>query len=104
MKQSKLRRRRVIRYAIFIGLIAGPVVAGKQLKPDVLRNLGNSMPLKDQFRLMQPNGQNNKNTNGTAATGTGRDGYTGALTRTSTDGATGGGKATATGGAKIKLF
>ena len=109
MKQSKLRRRRVIRYAIlffvllavFIGLIAGPVVAGKQLGSTFLRNLGSRLPMNGQFRLMQPNGQDNRNTNGTTMTGTGRPDYSGALTRTTS---ASGSRATATSNGRIRLL
>jgi 1,3-beta-glucan synthase len=60
LKQTKLRRRRVIRYAIlyfvilvlFIALIAGPIVAGKYLK------LGMEIPME----LLQPVGLNNNDT------------------------------------------
>lgn len=59
IKQTKLRKRRVIRYSVlyfalfvvFIGLIAGPLVAGKNVKlPDI--------PLD----LAQPTGFNNNDT------------------------------------------
>jgi 1,3-beta-glucan synthase len=63
MKQTKLRKRRVIRYAIlyfflliiFLCLIVGPIVAGKFLKLDI----GNSIPMQ----IMQPTGYNNNDTN-----------------------------------------
>ncbi|KNB00038.1 1,3-beta-glucan synthase [Fusarium oxysporum f. sp. lycopersici 4287] len=102
MKQSKLRRRRVVRYAIlyftllvvFIALIAGPIVAGKYMPPNTISDALGSLP----FNLVQPNNLNNDNTNSTMATGTGMVGYTGAgLTKTKT-----GADASATG--KIKLF
>ncbi|KAK5993119.1 1,3-beta-glucan synthase component FKS1 [Cladobotryum mycophilum] len=85
LKQSKLRRRRVIRFAIlyfvllvvFVALIAGPVYLGKTtMGPQISGKLsgiaGNS------FRLVQPNGQDRDNTNGTSQTGTGNPSYTGA--------------------------
>jgi len=61
LKQTKLRKRRVIRYAIlyfvllvvFLGLIIGPVIVGKQLK---FPKLG--LPME----IMQPTGYNNNNT------------------------------------------
>jgi 1,3-beta-glucan synthase len=61
LKQTKLRRRRVIRYAIlyfvllviFIALIVGPVVAGKYLD---FSNMGIPM------QLLQPTGLNNNDT------------------------------------------
>lgn len=78
MKQSKLRRRRVVRYAIlyfvllilFVALIAGPIVAGKFLD---LKSFAKQIPMN----LMQPN-QNateRNNTLGEKKTGTGRPGY-----------------------------
>ena len=78
MKQSKLRRRRVVRYAIlyfvllvlFVALIAGPLVAGKFLD---MKDFGKQIPMN----LMQPN-QNateRNNTLGEKKTGTGRAGY-----------------------------
>lgn len=103
MKQSKLRRRRVVRYAIlyftllvvFIALIAGPIVAGKYMPPNTISGVLGDIA---GFRLYQPNDLNNDNTNSTMATGTGMQGYTGAgLTKTKT-----GADASATG--KIKLF
>jgi 1,3-beta-glucan synthase len=62
MKQTKLRKRRVIRYAIlyffllvvFLCLIVGPIVAGKYLKLDI----GDSIPMD----IMQPTGFNNNDT------------------------------------------
>lgn len=94
MKQSKLRRRRVTRFAIlyfvllavFIGLVAGPIVAGKQIPKAMLQSLGKSASMGGKFRLMQPNGQDNDNTNGTLATGTDRTGYSGAFTKSTTSG------------------
>ncbi|KAI9878450.1 MAG: 1,3-beta-D-glucan synthase [Pleopsidium flavum] len=67
LKQSKLRKRRVIRFAIlyfmllivFVALIVGPIVAGKFL------NKLPSIPLQ----LLQPTGQNNNDTSG-SQTGT----------------------------------
>ncbi|GJN76561.1 1,3-beta-D-glucan synthase [Purpureocillium lilacinum] len=86
-KQSKLRRRRVIRFAclyfamlaLFVGLLVGPVIAGKKMPPDTLNSLGNSVSLGGKLYLLQPN-LDKDNTNGTTQTGTGRDGYTGAYT------------------------
>ena len=60
LKQTKLRRRRVIRYAIlyfvllvvFLGLVVAPAVAGKYLP-----SLG-TIPLE----LLQPTGLNNNDT------------------------------------------
>jgi 1,3-beta-glucan synthase len=86
MKQSKLRRRRVIRYAIlyfvmlvdFVGLIVGPIVAAKFIPKDVINNLLGDM------KLVQPTGLNNDNTRGDEPTGTGRPGYDGVGTKTQT--------------------
>jgi 1,3-beta-glucan synthase len=63
MKQTKLRKRRVIRYAIlyfflliiFLCLIVGPIVAGKFLKLDI----ADSIPMQ----IMQPTGYSNNDTN-----------------------------------------
>jgi 1,3-beta-glucan synthase len=60
LKQTKLRRRRVVRYAIlyffllvvFIALLVGPVVAGKFLKLTI------DIPMD----LLQPTGLNNNDT------------------------------------------
>ena len=98
MKQSKLRRRRVIRFAIFyyvmfvvfLALIVGPSVAGDKIPFDL-----STVDLP--FRLVQPNDLENDNTNGTSVTGTGRPNYSGVYQfSTESDG----------GGAtdKIKLF
>jgi 1,3-beta-glucan synthase len=81
MKQSKLRRKRVIRYSIlyfalliiFIGLIVGPIVAG----PLLPANLGDQVN-GFGFALYQPNNQNQNDTQGTKQTGTGSPNYTGA--------------------------
>lgn len=101
MKQSKLRRRRVVRYAIlyftllvvFIALIVGPIVAGKFIYPAIDSALS-GLP----FKLVQPTGLDRDYTNSTLATGTGREGYTGAGSKPSTTG----GDSSVTG--KIKLF
>jgi len=80
MKQSKLRRRRVFRYAVlyfvmlvvFVGMIVGPIVAGSKIPTkDISKSLGS-------FNLFQPTGQNNDDTLGTDMTGTGSVGYDGA--------------------------
>lgn len=67
LKQSKLRKRRVVRYAIlyftmlvlFVVLIVGPIVASKHI----------SLSL-DPDSLVQPTGLNNNDTSG-SQTGTG---------------------------------
>jgi 1,3-beta-glucan synthase len=71
LKQSKLRKRRVIRYSIlyffllvvFIALIVGPVVAGKFL----------TMSVAIPMQLLQPTGLNNNDTSG-SHTGTAQGG------------------------------
>lgn len=63
LKQTKLRKRRVVRYAIlyfvllvvFLAIIVGPIVAGKQLKLDV------NVPME----LLQPTGFSNNDTTNT---------------------------------------
>ncbi|KAM3088935.1 1,3-beta-D-glucan synthase [Clarireedia jacksonii] len=92
MKQSKLRKRRVWRYAVlyfvmlivFLALLVGPLVAGKMILTD---SLINSIPMK----LMQPIHQNNNDTLNRTETGTGA--VSGALA-----------SATSTGAAKVRLF
>ncbi|KAI1099843.1 glycosyltransferase family 48 protein [Jackrogersella minutella] len=80
MKQSKLRRRRVIRYAvlyfvmlvIFVALIAGPAVAGKQIGSSI-----NGQLSKLPIPLAQPVDQDINDTRNRTETGTGMPGYTG---------------------------
>jgi 1,3-beta-glucan synthase len=70
LKQTKLRKRRVVRYAIlyfvilivFLCLIVGPIVAAKFIQ--IPSNLADSLPLK----IMQPTGYNNNDTT-TSTTG-----------------------------------
>jgi len=86
MKQSKLRRRRVIRYAIlyfvmlvvFVGLIVGPIVAGKFIPKSTINDL-----LPD-LKLVQPDGLDHDDTQGDEPTGTGRPDYDGVGTVTQT--------------------
>ncbi|KAI1760916.1 glycosyltransferase family 48 protein [Hypoxylon sp. FL1150] len=81
MKQSKLRRRRVIRYAVmyfvmlvvFVALIVGPVVAGKQIPASLSKEISSKLP----FPLAQPAGQDIDDTKNHTQTGTGRVGYSG---------------------------
>jgi 1,3-beta-glucan synthase len=72
MKQSRLRKRRVWRFAILyfvllivgLALIVGPIVAGKNvLTPSLIK----SIPMD----LYQPNNLNNNDTLGRNETGTG---------------------------------
>lgn len=104
MKQSKLRRRRVIRYAIlyftllvvFIALVAGPAVVGKLMGESLSKTIEKMVPMQG---LVQPNYLHNNNTNSTLATGIKNPSYTGAgLTMTGSKRV----QASATG--KIKLF
>jgi len=107
LKQSKLRRRRVVRFAIllygmfvlFLALMIGPSVVGQNMEIDIEGILGKPL----NFRLVQPTGLDNDNTNGTTyLTGTGMDGYTGyAYTKSlATASSDGNGRPTD----KIKLF
>ncbi|KAK8007023.1 hypothetical protein PG989_001013 [Apiospora arundinis] len=80
MKQSKLRRRRVIRFAIlfftlffiFLALIIGPVIVAPIMGPKFFNDMvdKNMIPMG----LLQPANQTNNNTID-AETGTGRPGY-----------------------------
>jgi 1,3-beta-glucan synthase len=83
MKQSKLRRRRVIRYAIlyfvllvvFVGLIAGPVAYRKVVSEATLKGWYNSLNISKNMPLMQPNFLNNANTHASSETGTANPTY-----------------------------
>lgn len=85
MKQSKLRRRRVVRYAvlyfvlfvIFVALIAGPVALKKVLKEGDLKKFYETVNLKGSIGpLMQPNFLKNDDTQASSDTGTGAASYT----------------------------
>ena len=90
LKQSKLRRRRVIRYAIlyftmfvlFIALLIGPIFAQSHISGI---SLFKEDPSKT-FYLFQPWGLNNNNTNGTDVTGTGLNSAAAAATTTGSGG------------------
>jgi 1,3-beta-glucan synthase len=92
MKQSRLRKRRVWRFAILyfvllivaLALIVGPIVAGKQVLTD---SLIKSIPMD----LYQPNNLNNNDTQGRNETGTGAV-------------SSGGAAQTSASGAKVRLF
>ena len=97
MKQSKLRKRRVWRYAVlyftmfivFLALILGPIFT----KTQILN--GTSSIITDgskTYWLMQPINQNNNNTRNRTETGTGL--VSGAATTS----------AASTGAARIRLF
>lgn len=85
MKQSKLRRKRVFRYAIlyfvmlivFVALIVGPIVAGKQIPASVTDSLSST-------DLVQPTGQDNDDTMGRRETGVRAPGYSGPGLKTMT--------------------
>lgn len=92
MKQSKLRKRRVWRYAVlyfvmlsvFLAMLVGPIVAGSMILD------GTSSMTSDPSKFMylfQPVGLNNNDTNGTTETGTaisgGSPAETGAAAETS---------------------
>ena len=72
LKQSKLRKRRVWRYAVlyfvllilFVALLVGPIVAGSKI-------LSPSLEGKIPMNLFQPIGQNNNDTRNYNETGTG---------------------------------
>lgn len=78
MKQTKLRRRRVFRYAVlyfvllivFLALMVGPGVAGKYIPSSMFNML-------DSTDLVQPTGLNNDDTRGRLETGTKMPGYSG---------------------------
>jgi 1,3-beta-glucan synthase len=84
MKQTKLRRRRVVRYAIlyfvllvvFLALIVGPIVAGKYVPASLFKML-------DSTNLVQPTGLDNNDTRGKTPTGTGSPSYSGIWTSSS---------------------
>jgi 1,3-beta-glucan synthase len=95
MKQSKLRKRRVWRYAVlyfvllilFVAMLVGPIVAGSKI-------LGAGLTGHIPLNLYQPVGLHNNDTRNRTETGTGALGSGGASAT-----------ASATGGAKmIKLF
>lgn len=87
LKQSKLRRRRVFRYAVlyfvmlvvFLALVVGPVVAGKNIPTSLVKLVPEN--------LYQPldASPTNDNTENRTETGTGRAGYDGVgVTKTTT--------------------
>ncbi|KXX82404.1 hypothetical protein MMYC01_201347 [Madurella mycetomatis] len=85
MKQTKLRRRRVIRYAVlyfvmlvvFLALIVGPIVAGRYVPASLFD------PLADTG-LVQPTDLDNNDTRGRTPTGTRATDYSGVWTPSST--------------------
>lgn len=101
LKQSKLRRKRVFRYAVlyfallilFLILIVGPSIAGKYVPSSVTSSLSS-------LNLVQPTGQDNNDTIGTTQTGTGAASYSGALQTMTSSSAS----SSSTAAAKIRLF
>lgn len=103
MKQSKLRKRRVWRYAVLyftmfiiaFALLLGPVFAGSMI-------LDNTKSLfatpGDTMYLFQPTGLNNNNTQNDTLTGTGKPGGA------SETGASASASATDGSAARIRLF
>lgn len=87
MKQSKLRRRRVFRFAVlyfvlfivFMGLIIAPVFVGELLPP----TLSGSVNKMIGMNLYQPNKQDNDDTDGEQPTGIKSPDYTGKFASTS---------------------
>lgn len=87
MKQSKLRRKRVFRYAIlyftlfivFMALMIGPAVVGDKIP---LGGLTSTLSSQD-LALLQPDLEND-NTRNETETGTGAPDYSGALLTMST--------------------
>jgi 1,3-beta-glucan synthase len=79
MKQSKLRKRRVWRYAVlyflllvvFLALVVGPIVAATNITSGTSSIFSNP---KNTLYLLQPVGLNNNDTQGTNQTGTGAPG------------------------------
>lgn len=74
LKQTKLRKRRVLRYSIlyfvmfvlFLVLIVGPVIVGPKIVPSL-----NKITALSDFGLLQPNNWNNNDTKGSSITGSG---------------------------------
>jgi len=95
MKQSKLRKRRVWRYAILyfvlliiaVALVVGPIVAGTNIA-----SILSSVEKSDPQYLFQPTGLNNNDTRNRTETGTGAASNTAFAT------------GSATGAARIRLF
>ncbi|KAK4242840.1 glycosyltransferase [Achaetomium macrosporum] len=83
MKQTKLRRRRVLRYSIlyfvllvvFVALMVGPAIAGKFVPKSLFDSLKST-------NLVQPTGLDNNDTRGHTQTGTGSPSYSGVWTQT----------------------
>ncbi|KAH6721380.1 1,3-beta-glucan synthase component-domain-containing protein [Leptodontidium sp. MPI-SDFR-AT-0119] len=100
MKQSKLRKRRVWRYAVVyflmlvvaLALLVGPIVAGSMII-DSTKSLFEKPA--DTMYLFQPVGLNNNDTQNDTETGTGK---VGGASASST------GASTSTGAARIRLF
>ena len=97
LKQSKLRKRRVVRYAIlyflmffvFLILIIGPAIAAKFIGDTITGSISNG----DIFYLMQPAGLNNNDTSSTPTGKTINGGNAGAAPSGSAAAGGGGGQA-----------
>jgi 1,3-beta-glucan synthase len=97
MKQSKLRKRRVWRYAVlyfamlvlFLALVVGPIVASSQIT-------NATASLNVPMQLLQPVGLKNNDTRNETQTGTGAPGYSNGAVQTTS------GSSAAT--AKVRLF
>jgi len=97
MKQSKLRKRRVWRYAVlyfallvlFLALVVGPIVASSQIT-------NATASLNVPMQLLQPVGLKNNDTRNETQTGTGAAGYSNGAVKTTS------GSSAAT--AKVRLF
>ncbi|KAL2072323.1 hypothetical protein VTL71DRAFT_11666 [Oculimacula yallundae] len=98
MKQSKLRKRRVWRFAVLyfvmliiaLALLVGPIVAGSMILDNTKKMFED--PNKTYF-LLQPVGYNNNDTRNATLTGTGNATAAAAATASET-----------AGGARIRLF
>lgn len=100
MKQSKLRKRRVWRFAVlyfvmlvvFLALVVGPIVAATNITQGTSSIF--STP-KNTLYLLQPVGLNNNDTQGTNQTGTGAPGRAAGQTSAASSSAASG---------KVRLF
>ena len=92
MKQSKLRRRRVIRYAIlyftilvvFVALLAGPTIVGSLMDKEKMLEKIYEVKLNDALLAQPDNSALMDNTRNRTKTGTGAPDYSGVATLTET--------------------
>jgi len=83
---------------VFVALIVGPLVAGKQIP-------SSAFDMLKQYDLVQPTGLSNDDTYGSSQTGTGDPSYTGWATRTMSTATDGDAQTTTSAdAAKIRLF